>query len=128
MISMIGRLLGLSASVGTIGLWSVFSFLNPYGYQGFSNSQYLIAGVMTILAIVGLTAALQEKPYIMLAVFGLSFIPVGLYLLGTPGIFKWIGVFNLLLLCSALIYLVPLYIKGKETDPDLTSFTRRFLS
>ena len=107
MILSISRLLGLGASVGALGLWGVFSFLNPYGNQGITGGVYLVAASMALLTIVGLVATLQEKPYLMLAVFGLSFIPVGLYLLGTPGLFRWIGIFNLLFCFSALLHLVP---------------------
>lgn len=99
----ISRLVGLMAGVGVISLWGVFGLLNLYGYQSLSGSVYLVVGLMVCLAIVGLFAALTDNPYLMLAVFGFSFVPVGLYLLGTPGILRWIGGFNILFLLSALL-------------------------
>lgn len=99
----ISRLVGLIAAVGVISLWGIFGLLNPYGYQGLTSSVYVVVALMIGLAIVGLFAALTENPYLMLAVFGLSFVPVGIYLLGTPGIFRWIGGFDLLFLLSALL-------------------------
>src|SRR5512145_2378552 len=99
----LSRLVGLAASVGVIGLWSVFSFFNPYNGQQITGATYLIAGLMINLAGLGVVAVLSDKPYLMMLVFVFSFVPVGLYLLGTPGIFRWIGVFNLLFLVSVLL-------------------------
>jgi hypothetical protein len=84
----------------------MLSFLNPYGYQGATATTYIIATLMVLLAVIGLVAILVAKPYWVLIVALASFIPVGFYLLGTPGIFRWIGVFNVLLFVSGLLMLV----------------------
>jgi len=42
----------------------------------------------------------------MMVIFGALFVPIGLYLLFTPGIFRWIGIFNLLYLLASLLMVV----------------------
>ncbi len=101
----ISRLLGLSAAVGLISLWGIFGWLNPNGSQGLTWGSYLLIGVMMVLAIIGLVGVLIDHPILMLVVFGLSFVPVGLYLLATPGLFRWIGLLDLLFLIAALLKL-----------------------
>ena len=68
------------------------------------------------LALVGTGAAWKTKPYWMLAVFAVSFIPVGFYTLGVPGPFQWIGVSNTLFLISGL--LVILRLSNPRTGSD----------
>lgn len=98
----ITRMVGLGASVGIITLWGVFSFFNPDGYQGITAWTYVVIILMVLLAIVGIVGVLLDNARLMLAVFVPSFVPVGFYLLGTPGLFRWIGIFNLLFLLASL--------------------------
>jgi hypothetical protein len=100
------RVIGLLVCGGTVGLWVVLSFFNPYGYQGATATSYIIAILMVLLTIIGIVAILMAKPYWVLIVALASFMPVGFYLLGTPGVFRWIGVFNVLLFVSGLLMLV----------------------
>ncbi len=96
------RFIGLGASVGVITLWGLFSFFNPYGDLGAISGTYLVTALMVLVAITGIIAALTDNAVLMLGVFILSFVPVGFYTLGTPGIFRWIGIFNILFLLSSL--------------------------
>jgi hypothetical protein len=98
-----GRSIGILSSIATAGAWLVFVFLNPYGHQGFTAGTYGVAALMLGLALIGIVAALNIRPYVMLAVFAVSFFPVGLYASGTPGPFKWVGAFNCLFLVSAVL-------------------------
>lgn len=54
-----------------------------------------------LLAVVAAVASIVGSPGGLLIVFLLSFFPVGLYLLGAPSIFKWVGVAELGYLASA---------------------------
>ncbi|MEJ2557013.1 MAG: hypothetical protein P8186_12430 [Anaerolineae bacterium] len=101
----VGRWIGLLASAGTIGFWVIFIFLNPYSTQATTRESLAIISLMVGLALLGIVAAWKTKPYLMLAVFAVSFIPVGFYVLGTPGIFRWIGIFNVLFFASSLLML-----------------------
>ena len=98
-----GRWIGFLASVTTLILWAVFLFANPYDSEGIKSDNYAPAAVMMALAAVGFVAAWRIIPILMFIVFAISLFPVGLYLLGTPGIFRWVGVCNLLFLPSGLL-------------------------
>lgn len=98
-----GRWIGFLASVTTLCLWAVLLFANPYGSEGISSDNYAAVAVMVALAAAGFVAAWKVKPLLIFLVFGLSLLPAGLYLLGTPGMFKWVGVCNLLFLPSGLL-------------------------
>ena len=98
-----GRWIGFLASGATLVLWAVFLFANPYGSEGISSDTYAVAAVMMALAAAAFVAAWRIIPILMFIVFAISLFPVGLYLLGTPGIFKWVGVCNLLFLPSGLL-------------------------
>jgi hypothetical protein len=102
---MLARVTGFLASGGIIILWMVLVFLSPYGSGGVTRGTYMVAGAMTLLALLGGAAVYKVKPYPLLGVFVASFVPVGFYMIGTPGIFKWIGVFNALFLVSGLLLL-----------------------
>ena len=102
----LGRSVGLAASAATFSLWLVFLFFNPYGNRGINGSTYAIASLMLGLALVGAVAAWKGRPVWMFVVFALSFVPVGLYTLGVPGPFKWVGVSNTMFLISGLLMVV----------------------
>jgi hypothetical protein len=48
----------------------------------------------------------------------LSFLPIGLYTMGTPGIFKWIGVLNLLYLAASVAISLPKLLKTPPQPLD----------
>lgn len=98
-----GRWIGFLTSGATLVLWAVFLFANPYDSEGISSNNYAPVAVMMALAAAGMLAAWRIIPILMFIVFGISLFPVGLYLLGTPGMFKWVGVCNLLFLPSGLL-------------------------
>ena len=99
----VSRLLGVSASMGMIGLWGMLAIFNPASYQGLVLLAYIISALMILLALVGVFATLSDNANFMFTVFGLSFVPIGLYTLTMPGIFPWIGFFNLVYLGAALL-------------------------
>jgi hypothetical protein len=63
---------------------------------------YVIAALMIGLSSFGAMSSWKARPLRMGGVAAASFVPVGLYALGTPGIFQFIGVSNLLLLLAAV--------------------------
>lgn len=85
---------GLLVAAGTLVFWLVgLLYLPPVSW--------LVAGVMIGLSLIAGYASLRERPYLLLLVALFSFFPVGYYLLGTPGLFRWIGVLNLFLFVMA---------------------------
>ena len=96
------RLIGLTGAGVSLVLYGCFVFFNPYSDQGLNPQVYIVVILMSLLALLAGWAAIKFKPGWLLAAFLLSFFPVGLYLLGTPGVFRWIGLGNLLYLLAGL--------------------------
>lgn len=107
----IGRISGTLATLGIIALWLVFLFANPYGNQGQVAGSVLVVMVMLILSALGVLASLAGRPYLMAFLAAAMFIPVGLYTLGTPGLFRWIGLLEVVYFAAAL-----LMIGGRATE------------
>jgi len=74
-----------------IGLW----FINPYTTDKASNIITIPGVLMAVFCLFGVLVSFMRKPILMALVSILSFFPVGLYLLLTPGIFKFIGLLNI---------------------------------
>ncbi|MEW6770592.1 MAG: hypothetical protein AB1330_04280 [Bacillota bacterium] len=108
----LGRFVGVVASVGNIVLILMLWFFNPYGKFAVPTETYFIFSLMVVLSLLAVYACVKMVPLVMYGVFCGSFFPVGFYLLGTPGIFRWIGVFNLFYLASAVLMSA-----GKERSP-----------
>ena len=76
----------------TLGLWIILWFFNPYSQ---AETLSIPGMIMLLLAIAGIVSSYLMKPMLLLALALLSFIPIGIYLLGTPGIFLFIGILNI---------------------------------
>ena len=97
------KLLGTGAWVGSIVLWIVFLWFNPYSRSGVTPGSYAIVSFMIALAALGVSATWTCRPVLLYLAVGLSFCPVGFYVLLTPGIFRAIGFLNLLALFAAIL-------------------------
>lgn len=102
MLTKIGRLIGLTSAVGALVLYGMVVWFNPYA----PGSLTLPIGFRMLVGLVGLWLAYKGRPYLMTLVFILSFVPLGLYMLGTPGLFRWIGILDLAYLAASLMILV----------------------
>lgn len=100
------RRIGLFACTAMFVLYLILVFFNPYVPR---VALTLPIAVSIGLSLAGLMVTLKTKPYLMVLVAVALFIPIGFYLLGTPGIFRWIGIFNIVFLFSALLMLVKLW-------------------
>ena len=89
------RLLGLGAAALVALLYGVMLFFNPYPTDGITSGTYIVGALMILLALLAAWGALTLQPLLLLLAFGGSFVPVGYYLLGTPGVFAGIGVADL---------------------------------
>jgi hypothetical protein len=88
------RLVGGGAAVLALTLWALFVLANPYRDPG--SGPVWVAATGAALALVALYAAWRGSGGVMVAVGVLAFVPVGLYVLATPGIFALIGICHLL--------------------------------
>jgi hypothetical protein len=119
-LSMVGRVVGSIAALGAVALWAVFLFGNPYDPP--AGGRLLLFGSLMILAsTVSAIAAAFGAHLAMYLLFFACFFPVGLYVLIFPGLFRSIGLLNLLYLVSAmLVHRAILDGKKKEARRGLT--------
>ncbi len=105
--------------VGAVGagaaslLWFVFLFWNPYRQPDSQGA--VIPTLMGVLSLLALGAAVLEAPTGML-VLGLAALPVGLYVLLSPGVFALIGIADVVVVVAAAWALVARY--RSSTAPD----------
>lgn len=112
-LRMAGRLVGLGAALGAALLWVLFLFGNPYAPPA-QGRVLTFGGLMTLSALVSAAAAARGAHLAMYLMFFVSFFPVGLYVLLGPGIFRTIGILNLVYLAGGI--LVHRGLKGATTE------------
>lgn len=99
-----GRTLGVAASFAMVVLWAVF-LLRGSDTHGSSVMSGKVAIFMLFIGVIALGASWRAKPVGMLTAFAASFLPVGMYTLASGGIYRLIGVADLLLLAAAVLLL-----------------------
>lgn len=88
----LGGALGLVSAGGALVLSVGLPLVSPYGRNGATAGTTAVFFGLAALALVALWASATRRPGWLVVIFVLSFLPVGLYLLGTPGLFRWIGI------------------------------------
>jgi hypothetical protein len=97
------QLLGTGAWLGSIALLIVFLWFNPYSSSGLTVGSAVVVTIMIALGVLGVYGMWTRRPGLLYLVVVLSFCPVGFYFLLTPGIFRAIGILNLLALLAAIL-------------------------
>ena len=97
-----GRIVATAAALGAVALWMIFLFRNPYAPPARGVS-FTFGGLMMVSAVVSAGAAALGAHLAMYLLFFASFFPVGLYVLGGPGLFSAIGWLNLVYLGGAVL-------------------------
>ncbi len=96
----VGRATGLASGTVAIALWMMFaSRIITTGNTG----GFLVALTMITVAIIAIGGSVAASPIVLLIAFVVSFVPVGIYMLGTSSIFAGIGLANLLYFVSAVL-------------------------
>ncbi len=100
----LGQFVGIvSGSIAAI-LW-MMSLWSPDTSFTFNIGSTAVVLLMVILAIIIIVASLKAHATVMVVVFGISFFPIGLYVLGIPHWIQWVGLANIgYLLASVLIW------------------------
>lgn len=89
------------ASIGTIVLWCLLNFFNPYAEP--ANELLLRTFIFLFVpACLALTATYVKKPLLMIIASVWS-LPISLYLLMTPSIFALFGVTSILYLVGGIL-------------------------
>ena len=99
-----GRGTGVAGGILAITLWLLFLSQVVFGEGGEGNPW--VAGLMLALAMGATVGGWLGRPVVLLISFALSFVPVGLYLLGTPSVYSGIGLANLLYVAGAVLILL----------------------
>ncbi len=100
-VALVARGVGVSASVLAAVGWLVFMFRHPSAPPA-EGVSLLIGITMTIACIVAVGAAVRGAHIGMYLLFLVSFLPMGLQTLSSPGVFQAIGWCNLVFLASAV--------------------------
>nr|WP_263323291.1 hypothetical protein [Neobacillus sp. Marseille-Q6967] len=80
-----------------------FIFFNPYVPSGPDPDTLLYFSFMMILpALLGLYSTIRANPSLLMAASIWS-MPLGLYLIATPGVFKWMFIGPLMLLIASIL-------------------------
>jgi ribose/xylose/arabinose/galactoside ABC-type transport system permease subunit len=96
---------GVSLLVGAVViiLYALFVFQNPYSGSDLAQDSVFLMTVIAALAGLQIWGAWNRMPVIVIIAFIFSFIPTGMYMLGTPGVFRGIGIAHLCYLLIALL-------------------------
>lgn len=78
------------------------SILKFHG-QGGVLIAVLIGCLMIALAVAGVVASIQARGLLLAVVAVVSFVPMGFYMFGSPGVWKWIGISEIVMLLAAVI-------------------------
>jgi len=100
---LVARMLGVGSAATTTLLWCIFLFFNPYSREGITGGTYVVGALMIMLALLAAWGALTLRPWVLVVAFAGSFMPIGLYMLGTPSVFALIGGANVLYLIAAIV-------------------------
>jgi len=98
-----GQICGVASAAFVLALTAIFFFWNPYFHSRELVMDGAIGmGVTAMLAVFAGASALSKRAGLVLLAFLLSFVPLGIYLMGTPGVFRWIGVAQIGYLLAAI--------------------------
>lgn len=96
------NLIGFFSSVGSIGLWGILIFLNPYNSSVETDVVLRTFLGLLIPAFIALISVSKQKTYLMYIAFMWS-LPLSFYMTLTPSIFKLFGLSSLLYLLSGIL-------------------------
>ena len=111
-------LLRTAAGIMALAILVLWAFLVHYLFR--ESGQQPAPAVLAMpllfvtLGVWALVAAIRDEPVYLLLAGGLSFIPIGLFLLFMPGVFRWIGILDLGVVATGVLLL---RLTGGETEP-----------
>lgn len=109
-----GKIIGVASGVAACGLW-LWAIGTPSPDFPLSGVSVAIGAVMMVIAICVVIASVRGHGVAIVVMFVLSFLPIGIYLLGSSHWLRWIGVANLgFLLAGVMLWLAT----PKATQPQ----------
>lgn len=96
------RTSGVVAGVVVAVLWVVIALAPGPDLMGAGPPLWLAVGIFGGLGLAAARASLRQAPVVTALCGFISLVPVGVYLLFLPGLFRWIGVADLVVLVSGV--------------------------
>lgn len=87
----------------TLILWIVFWLFNPYTGNGEITFPIL---AMFFISVIAILASIFKRKTILIVSSLISLLPIGLYFLGSPGIFSLIGLINIFCLVLSVSIII----------------------
>jgi hypothetical protein len=101
----IGKVIGVAAGATCAGLAAVFVLANPYRPATAEEAGlwiFIIPGIGAA-GLLAAIAAVRRAARTLFVLFAISFFPFSLYLMLTPGIWRWFGVAELGYVVAAVL-------------------------
>jgi hypothetical protein len=98
----IGRGIGALAGSAAGILW-VYAIWFPSDTMSFSGASIGVAALMALFALFAVIASTRGHSGILFAMFLVSFLPIGAFLLYAAGWPRWIGILDVLLLLASFL-------------------------
>lgn len=98
-----GRLVVVVTGLGIVMLWAVLALGGREGgmVRTAGPPFWVVWMIFTTLAVMAAVGAWRRSPLVALTAGFVSLVPVGLYFLVLPGVFRWIGILNVVLVVGA---------------------------
>ena len=114
----LGQLTGIIAGVIASLLWMMTLWI-PDASFSFNIASMAVVLLMIILAIIAIVASLKGHAAVLIVMFGISFFPIGLYVLGIPHWIQWVGLANIgYLLAGVIIWRFKPHTTVERASPD----------
>jgi hypothetical protein len=115
----LGQFIGIVSGAVAAILW-MMSLWAPDTSFTFNIASTAVVLFMIILAIVIIVASMKAHATVIVVAFGISFFPIGLYVLGIPHWIQWVGLANIgYLLAGVIIWrFKPVDFKESFTSSD----------
>jgi len=115
----LGQFIGIASGSLAAILW-MMSLWAPDTTFTFNIASTAVVLLMIVLSIIIIVATLKAHATAMIIIFGISFFPIGLYVLGVPHWIQWVGLANIgYLMAGVLIWrFKPIDYKDSFTTSD----------
>jgi hypothetical protein len=98
----LGQITGIISGAVASLLWMMSLWLPETSFS-FGIASMAVILIMIVLAVIVIVASLKGHSTALIVIFGISFFPVGLYMLGVPHWLQWVGLANIGYLFAGVI-------------------------
>jgi len=111
-----GQAIGALSGFGACLLWMMAVWF-PASELRLTGISLVVALLMILASITAVIASLKAHGGVLIFLFVVSFFPVGLYLIGVPHWYRWIGIFNLGYLLAGVLIRFKSGTSGEHRNP-----------